>query len=162
MNLENQVCSLELAKKLKELGVKQESLFYWFKTFMSEDDYMLHVIHHYHLEVDRKIFFNHFPDNYSAFTVAELGNMLPDRVDTGKNEPFNNYFISMRIGQLVINPNLNHERNHFINYYCDTQKADDYPFGQAKLVNPMYDSNEANARAKMLIYLLENKLIESI
>ena len=29
MKIESQVCSLELAKKLKELGVKQESLYYW-------------------------------------------------------------------------------------------------------------------------------------
>jgi hypothetical protein len=31
ISLEKQVCSLELAKRLKELGVKQESLFYWAK-----------------------------------------------------------------------------------------------------------------------------------
>jgi hypothetical protein len=29
MNLEQQVCSLELAKRLKELGVKQDSFFFW-------------------------------------------------------------------------------------------------------------------------------------
>jgi hypothetical protein len=29
MNLNQQVCSLELARKLKELGVKQESYFWW-------------------------------------------------------------------------------------------------------------------------------------
>jgi hypothetical protein len=29
MKLESQVCSLELAKKLKELGVVQVSTFYW-------------------------------------------------------------------------------------------------------------------------------------
>ena len=33
MKLEQQVVSLELAKKLKELGVKQDSLFYWWGTF---------------------------------------------------------------------------------------------------------------------------------
>jgi len=29
MKLEDQVCSLELAKRLKDLGMKQESLWYW-------------------------------------------------------------------------------------------------------------------------------------
>jgi hypothetical protein len=29
MKLENQVCSLDLAKRLKELGVKQDSYFKW-------------------------------------------------------------------------------------------------------------------------------------
>lgn len=33
MNLENQVVSLELAKKLKELGVKQESLYWWVNEY---------------------------------------------------------------------------------------------------------------------------------
>jgi hypothetical protein len=30
MNLEDQIVSLELAKKLKELGVKQETVFIWY------------------------------------------------------------------------------------------------------------------------------------
>lgn len=29
MKLESQVCSLDLAKRLEELGVKQESMFFW-------------------------------------------------------------------------------------------------------------------------------------
>jgi len=32
MKLENQVCSLEHAKKLKELGVKQENIWWWVET----------------------------------------------------------------------------------------------------------------------------------
>ena len=35
MEIEDQVCSLELAKKLKELGVKQKSLF-WHISFRNE------------------------------------------------------------------------------------------------------------------------------
>lgn len=36
MNIEDQVCSLELAKKLKELGVEQDSLWYWIEV--SDDE----------------------------------------------------------------------------------------------------------------------------
>lgn len=67
MELEKQVCSLELAKKLKELGVKQESLFVW--------------------DIKRKNLFytkNNYPDGNIelleqcvAFSVAELGEMFP-------------------------------------------------------------------------------------
>lgn len=33
MTFEQQVCGLELAKRLKELGVKQESLYWWSETY---------------------------------------------------------------------------------------------------------------------------------
>ena len=71
MKLEQQVVSLELAKQLKELGVKQDSLFYW------DTDY----------ENGRVIFPNYevrelmpkLNNRVSAFTVAELGEMLPNQ-----------------------------------------------------------------------------------
>jgi hypothetical protein len=37
MKLEQQVCSLQLANKLKELGVKQESLCFWVKRHESKE-----------------------------------------------------------------------------------------------------------------------------
>lgn len=61
MELSKQVVSSELAKRLKELGVKQESLFYWTTggvVYRSEMPFWLE-------------------SNYSAFTVTELGEMLP-------------------------------------------------------------------------------------
>jgi hypothetical protein len=74
MKLENQVCSLELSKKLKELGVKQESLFYhcnW-KSIASmgigwEIRDKVTVKHNYPIFLE---------EDYSAFTVAELISML--------------------------------------------------------------------------------------
>lgn len=69
MKLEDQVCSLELAKRLKELGVKLESLFYW-HYWDNRNTWTLEPAGRYK---DEEPFF-------FAFTVAELGAMLPARV----------------------------------------------------------------------------------
>ena len=70
MTLEQQVCSLELAKRLKELGVQQESYFNWIlnanDNWLVWDDTMRSDY-----ETGRE------KDAISAFTVAELGEMLP-------------------------------------------------------------------------------------
>lgn len=71
MTLKDQVCSLDFAKQLKDLGVKQESLFKW---FFSPEGWVI------------------VPQNAStgklicpsAFNVAELGEMLPDGFFTTK------------------------------------------------------------------------------
>ena len=71
MPLENQVCSLELAKRLKELVVKQDSYFWWVNPEMTENNVTQL------LGYDER-FINHHPDLYlSAFSVAELGLLLP-------------------------------------------------------------------------------------
>ena len=64
--LEQQVCSRELAKRLEELGVRQESVFWW---------------------VDRTLTYTGGRASHAqrqggiaAFTVAELGAMLPDDI----------------------------------------------------------------------------------
>lgn len=69
MKIEDQVCSIEHAKKLKELGVKQESLWHWIERD-SQDIYMFP--------------FELLPlrdgieyESYAAFAVAELSEMLP-------------------------------------------------------------------------------------
>lgn len=65
MKLEHQVCSLDLAKKLKELGVKQSSIFYWIKE---HEPYVWYNSSNYPMNTLK--FF------YSAFTVAELGELI--------------------------------------------------------------------------------------
>src|SRR5574341_2010928 len=62
MKLENQVCTLEQAKRLKELGVTQESYFHF-------GDHLDGVTESWMHEGDEDVF-------YAAFTVAELGVMI--------------------------------------------------------------------------------------
>ena len=64
MTIENETCSFKYAKKLKELGVKQESLYYWARG----DVYIAVAFYDSHNPLDK--------NQYSAFTVAELGVML--------------------------------------------------------------------------------------
>jgi hypothetical protein len=68
MNLESQICTIEQAKRLAELGVDQtQSIVIW----------------HVH-ELGAMAFFrvSQTGPQYSAFTVAELGVMLPAGYDT--------------------------------------------------------------------------------
>src|ERR1017187_8222476 len=120
MKLEDQVCSLELSKRLKELGVKQESYFYWSNI---DTPHPRLVIHFERSERSGDFWI-------SAFTVAELGEMLP--------YGFEDYKYSSECG---------------LNKYwsCTAPQLNDYAYEQ--------DINEANMRAKMLIHLIENKLI---
>lgn len=125
-----QVCDLESAIRLKELKVKQESLWYWRvdefgNTFLRLDP-KLDTTENLRRINERKGSTQH----YSAFTVAEFGiklNKYRDRV-----------FCTWR---------------GVTNWHCFD--INDRGF--------MQDGNtEANAKAEMLIYLLENKIIKDI
>lgn len=175
MNIEDQVCSLELSKRLHELGMKQESLFYWCKPkgeFYKEEhnkkfqDFAIYI------------YGNNFPstdehnnlilggcgccqdnedaeEKYSAFTVAELGLFFPNTVDTKKDEPFN--FFRLQITTFFSCPEMGTLINNFIvNYKCDT--ASQECLFDRMLCSNIYDPNLANAIAEMLIYLMENDL----
>jgi hypothetical protein len=73
MELSKQVCSLELAKRLKELGVKQESIIHWqfFAGWGEHEDHW--ELRHYS---DFKQSTADPERELCAFTVAELGEML--------------------------------------------------------------------------------------
>ena len=120
MKLENQVCSLELAKKLKKLGVKQESLWWWIyaegKWNLFRDD-----------NCSRK-------NTYSAFTVAELGKRLPITCHSTRFEQGYEFQCHYQLW------NMEKEEMDYLHHTAD--------------------KTEASARAKMLIYLIENKLIK--
>lgn len=120
--LEKQVTSLELSMRLKELGVEQDSLWYWGeRTFANGMDI-----------IDKeKANSSAWIKICSAFTVAELGEMLPARIKTDYGSW--NYLLIAK---------LKNPKEWLIGYYHDEIRGD----------------TEANARAKMLIWLIEHKL----
>jgi hypothetical protein len=131
MPLEQQVCSHELAKRLAELGVRQESVFWW---------------------IDRKLTYtggrtSHAPlqGGVAAFTVAELGEMLPDEViiPSKNGKPHTHW---LRFGRY---------RGAGHRFWCA------YPGGTARTNLEERAHTEADARAQLLISLLEHQLPSS-
>lgn len=138
MKLEQQVVSLELAKQLKELGVKQYSLFCW------DTDY----------ENGRVIFPNYevrelmpkLNNKVSAFTVAELGEMLPLYIMLGKLK-------------LVMAKSHNHNGDFYSVGYFPLKDRDSLDINLQHDSAIFFERNEADARAKMLIWLIEEGYI---
>ena|SRR6187402_2783288 len=123
MKTELQVCSLEQAKKLKELGVEQlVSLFEWtvYCPDPTGEKYYYIVMDNNHPDA------GHAEIIASAFTVAELGIMLPLYCDSRKDGSW-----------WVCDEGLT---GNCVEFHADT---------------------EAEARAAMLIYILENSLTTS-
>jgi len=126
MKLQQQVVNLELSKKLKGLGFKQESYFHWYQGGGGEwylgdtTEMMNNAIEISHLTAPQ---FN----SYSAYTVAELGEMLSSYKYNWQNYKGSD-------GQWVLG---------------------DYILS----LPPTKGITEADARAKMLIYLKENNLL---
>ena len=83
MKIEDQVCSLELAREMKELGFEQDSLYSWIhpfgfkeglKDFFDED--MLKWVVRSTITLAPFLILK-TREKYAAYTVAELGIMLP-------------------------------------------------------------------------------------
>lgn len=148
MKFEYQVCSLELTKRLRELGVKQESFCYWHVNHINSDMVFLRnrsecaEIDVWRSEKDNCENF------FSAFTVAELGEMLPPLIGEAVLHTFRvprkkDWAVSYERMEVVT-----HGDN--VTGYSDRAWVSDYFFSAP---------TEADARAEMLIYLLENKLM---
>lgn len=146
MKLEDQITNWELSKKLKELGVSQDSLFYWWGVFYSRpcpqpDEYGEHEKERayqdqeWSVSLKKDIFdddtrswkgmYKNTLDTFSAFTVAELGEMLIDGCGTGRSV-------------------LTNDKK-----YQGMFRGEKFE-----------DDNEANCRAKMLIWLVENGYLQ--
>lgn len=143
MELEDQVVSLELSKKLKELGVKQESLWSWWITTDRDDTPTLNRSSSKNCPICGHPRAPYFAE-VAAFTVAELGEMLPQEILV-PNKHYKARRHLLRFGRYSVGPGL-------LPWYIR------YVFSKVTHFEQRGET-EANVRAKMLIYLIENKLI---
>lgn len=131
MKLEDQVINFEFAKKLKELGIKQDSLWYW-KGDHKHDMRLINSSS----SVD--ILGHTWKYHCSAFTVAELGKFLIESLSGNK-----------LIFDII--PCWDDGENYWwFTHFINSDQA---------VIEELGNGNEAEARAKVLIYLLENKVI---
>lgn len=155
MKLEDQVCSLELSKKLKELGVRQDGYFYWVKPLIPEQTYLnqdkVKEWPEYFLsshELDKPV---HIVDDeiysygcgccswsmeiceiYSAFTASELSEMIPDGILIQWDE------------------SLTRRNDGFVCMLKDKHSETSLQ---------VHEKNEADARAGMIILLIKHGVI---
>jgi hypothetical protein len=130
MELEKQVVSLDLAKKLKELGVSQNAYWTWYTN--GDNAHLMHNPEGYRGFENK---------SFDAFTVAELGEMLPQ-------------ILKIKGITYQLFASVAMDKQWFVVYANEQDYEDNAPF-PIKMTH-----NEADARAKMLIYLLENNLIK--
>jgi hypothetical protein len=122
MKINDQVASLKLANELKELGVKQDSVWCWVKSPCRDRGY------------ECRLSWNIDPylENYSAYTVAELGEMLKNHAHILPE--WNKYCMGAK-------------------WFSDIYST----FGYCQI----NEETEADARAKMLIYLIKEGTIKA-
>lgn len=155
MNLEEKVCSLELAKKLKELNIEQSSLFVW--EYYDDQCHGVKFIPYAVVP--------HETNNcklYSAFTASEVISLLPQRITLKEDEPFNSFTLYIKKSFVVVDGNTdNLIPTYIINYECDSTAVtgEDAFLRRQLFPHNIWDDNFSNALAKTLIYLIENKLV---
>lgn len=134
MDISEQVISLKYARKLKQLKIKQISLFYYCERLTG-----------YHNETEMRLLLNKETtideiSKYSAFSVAELGEMLPFSLDESAD--------SKDYRDLRLCKNAQH---YWVCFYVSQRLGTCLPREEEK--------TEADSRAKMLIHLIEHNLV---
>jgi hypothetical protein len=125
ITIDEQLCPLSQAKRLKRLGVSQDAYFqHWFVKgkYVGSDWYGSHGV-------------GAFSESFAAYSVAELGIMLPDNIEMFK-----------RYGK--------HELSVMKNLYPMPQIKEGFNWFTVK------GDTEAEARAEMLISLIEAQLVK--
>ncbi len=138
MKLSDQCCTVEQGKRLVELGVDADATFWWMPAKSSvHGEY---IQYGYHSDAIAP-----------AYNVAELGELLPAQVwYTSSRYNFTGWVNILHIKENVPNENDAEEVSYTSGY--GPELGDRFAIGHGL-------STEAQARASLFIFLLENDII---
>ena len=138
MELKDELTSFKLSKQLRKLGVKQYSLFHWMHCNLLEDTVPWIVYNEESRLRENKQY-------YSAFSVAELMEMLPENI-------YREFKKNCKTCLFIqINKQLYDTEMNYICGYYNSDNVPVYHIDSPKL---------ADVLAEMLIHLIKNKLIK--
>lgn len=152
MRIEDQICNFEHATKLKELGINIHSLFYYVNNWLNprkdpvDNGQYIISSEMKHLTKCRGKERNTEVEFVSAFTATELGQLLPFNLISEKFEYGLVLMQSFPDGK---------EQNYFLCSYVEVYSDLDY----GGTVYSCAAKTEANSRAKLLIDLIEEGII---
>lgn len=165
--MKNIVTSLDISTKLCDLGVKQESIWCWFPTddLLDQDAPGYKLVNDGNNPIRKEFLESH--NLISAFVVEELFDILPFeffRDETRKFMSYNEEIAQEKEFVIKHRYTLKLQKipaSHDYWYCWATGRAyDNFGLAVCETSFSEGDNSAANAAAKMLIYLIENKLIE--
>jgi hypothetical protein len=156
MKLEDHVTNLELSERLKELGVKQfGTLFAWAEVGKEKDKNGKWIWEYQVVKND----FQADIEFIAAFTASELGEILPNTIKFPKAGDKRSWHDVSHLSKKEI------EEMRYVGLLSISKPTDWTVLYQSYIIlgsdikADTHDKTMANAMAKMLIYLIENKLI---
>lgn len=141
--IEKHVVNLELSKRLKKLGVKQESHFSWAYVTREWGIWSMKDVVSWGYEEDFKDWLEERPridKVYSAFLSSELGELLPKTIKPANKKTI--YYQSI--------------------HWSSPDKKWCFRYTNSRhniCLEMSFSESEADSRAKMLIYLIEKNLL---
>ena len=141
--LQKHVCSLELSRKLKELGFPQNSLFYWYEIEPNENFIAYHEDKTFEINVKNPIPWEEQPEYFKMSHVWKR---------YGK-EDFTSAYLASELGEWMHSIKIDLWQYHNDGKFLLKTMTHDAP--------DMNEITECDCRARLLIWLAENNHLDA-
>jgi|KBSMisStaDraftv2_1062788.scaffolds.fasta_scaffold374081_3 hypothetical protein len=161
MNPETHVTSLEISKKLFEIGVKQESV--WGLHWVLNEYCNINGVETFNsMMLTHDVIGKNSDTKYKALLASEIMDMLPDRITllSDKHIPHSSFRFNL-FRSFVVEEDMKIFPTFIVNYISDTvETTGKSAFLEQRLFHNIWDKTLPDALAKTLIYIKEHKLDE--